>query len=136
MTRRNTAETFTSKSFELACAAPFVIGHRVARMAVAGASPSTRDRAEFALMAHEKATAFSSAWQAMGAEAFVASQSLGLSAMRSWTAAAFGRPGSLGAASAEWNRAVLGVLDKGLAPIHRTAVANAKRLGKPRSHAR
>jgi hypothetical protein len=135
MTRRS-SKTFAGKSFELACAAPFVIGHRVARMAVAGASPSPLDRAEFALMANEKTTAFASAWQAMGAQVFVASQSLGLSAMRSWTAAASGRPRSLGAASAEWNRAMLGVLDKGLAPIHRTAVANAKRLAKPRSRAR
>jgi hypothetical protein len=43
-----------------------VVGHRTARMAIAGPMPSERDRTEFRLMNREKKEAASEALQAFG----------------------------------------------------------------------
>src|SRR3954451_15627057 len=51
---------------ELAFAVPQVVGHRLARMALAGPLPSARDRREFHGMAQEKVHAFWQSWFAMG----------------------------------------------------------------------
>ena len=83
----------------LALAAPEVVGHRVLRMWLAGASPSRRDRLEFYRMWVEKPAAFYASWNAMMLEAYRANFAL---AWRIWGA--------------------------GLAPIHRRAAANARRL--------
>ena len=47
----------TVKTGEMMLASAEVIGHRTARMAVAGVSPSQRDRREFSLMGQEKVDA-------------------------------------------------------------------------------
>lgn len=125
--RKRRARSLAAKSAELAFAAPLVIAHRVARMAVAGSSPSERDRKEFQRMGTEKSAAFSESWNAMAMQAFVANQRLAASLMRSfWTA----RPLTAKAIAAQWQNAALGVIGKGMAPVHREAVANAKRLGR------
>jgi hypothetical protein len=95
---------------ELSLAAPAVIATRTLRMLAAGASPTLSDRREFARMHYEKAHAFSSAWFAMLLEVQRVQLSWWLNPMHfPWLA---------------WH----GVLDRGLAPIHRTALANARRL--------
>jgi len=112
---------------ELGFAAPQVIAHRVMRMAVAGSSPSLRDRKEFYLMGAEKVAAFYESWNAMLLEMFCANLKSLSSAPLFW----FSWPTSIGssrAASARFQRVTLAVLGKGVAPIHRRAVANAKRL--------
>ena len=112
--RRRKSKSLAVQAFELGIAAPQVIAHRVARMAAAGASPSARDRAEFHRMGIEKIAAANEAWMAMAAQAFLESRR-----------AAFGVMQPL------WfNRAAARILGKGLAPMHRRTVANAKRLGR------
>jgi hypothetical protein len=104
--------------------APQVMAQRLARIAAAGASPSARDRKEFHRMGTEKIAALNEAWTAMAFEAFRANQQLTLSLMQSlwypWVT------------SRQVSNAALGVLGKGMAPIRRRAVANAKRLGRAR----
>ena len=134
MPARRTRKTMplATKAAELAFAVPQVVAHRVARMTIAGPSPSARDRREFQRMTHEKVTAFQDSWNAMAKQAFHANQLLAASFLRAfWLPSRRGTP-SATAAAARLQRAALGVLDKGLAPVHRTAVANAKRLARTR----
>jgi hypothetical protein len=120
MTYRRSRKTksLVSMAMELGFAVPLVMGHRLTRMAIAGPSPSARDKTEFRRMCSEKTTAFSRAWSAMG-----------LAAMRSfWSPSLIsGKP-----ASARMQNVALNILGKGMAPVHRTAVANAKRLARTR----
>lgn len=81
-------------------------------------------------MGTEKVLAFNEAWSAMAVEAFQANQRLALSFMQSlWLPWLSPRSGAMSAAR-QLNDAALGVLGKGMAPIRRSAVANAKRLGR------
>lgn len=105
----------------LSLAAPLVIAHRVGRMARAGAPPSARDRKEFSLMGAEKVAAFYESWAAMGLAAVRAQQSLAASMLRSWS--------TLPSTTALTHQ-TLRVLNQGIAPVHRRAVSNAKRLGR------
>ena len=74
-------------------------------------------------MGSEKLTAFNEAWSAMAAQAFLENQKYTLSLMQSlWLPWIRPKPSARTAA-----RAILG---KGLAPIRRRAVANARRLGR------
>ena len=122
--------SLATKSFELALAAPQVVAHRVARMATAGAPPSARDRREFQLMGVEKVAAFSDSVNAMTRQAVRANQTLATSMFRTfWSPWTGGNAARLGR---DMHGAVLGVLDKGIAPIHSKATANAKRLARTR----
>jgi hypothetical protein len=122
--RSRRSRSLAAQTLALGVAAPQVIAHRVARMAIAGASPSARDRREFHRMGAEKIAAVNEAWGAMAVETFRANQQLTLSFMRSlwfpW----------------QMSNAALGILGKGMAPVRRRAVANAKRLGRPRRRRR
>lgn len=137
MARRRTrrSKSLAAQSIELGVAMPQVIAHRVARMAIAGASPSARDRKEFHRMGAEKLAAANEAWSAMAVETFRANQQLTLSFMRSlwfpWL-----HPGARKSASRQLSNAALGILGKGMAPVRRRAVANAKRLGRTRPRRR
>lgn len=129
------ARSLMQKSTELGLAVPQVVAHRVARMALAGPVMSSRDRAEFQLMWAEKNQAFAQSWQAMSAQALRAQQAMALS----WTAALF-KPFFLstkhrhspGPSAGQAFSSGMGILNAGLAPVHRKAVANAKRLGRTR----
>ena len=111
-------------------AVPQVIAHRVARMALAGNSPSPRDRAEFQLMGTEKVAAANEAWAAMAAAAVSENQRFAIRFMQSmwfpWMTPAMS-PKSV---SRQMNQAAMRILGKGMAPVSRRAVANAKRLGR------
>jgi hypothetical protein len=96
---------WAARSMEMWLAAGQVIGARTHRMARAGHNPSARDRKEFALMGTEKMQAAAQSWAGM------------------FTA--------LAPLQAQWARIALA----GLAPVHRTATANARRLNRGR-HAR
>jgi hypothetical protein len=129
---RRKTRTIHAKATELAFAVPQVVAHRVARMAISGPTPSARDRREFALMVDEKRAAFTQAWLGMGSEWLRIYQSLALQFVRmAWSPWTWGwtTPGSL---AAQTRNAVLGVLGTGMAPVHRKAVANAKRLSRTR----
>lgn len=83
-------------------------------------------------MVAEKKTAFAEAWQAMAIQSVRANQALATSLFRSfWSCSPSlkGKP-SAGKVAAQVQSAALGVFGKGLAPMHRKAVANARRLAR------
>lgn len=126
------SRNLAAQSAEMAWAVPQVIAHRLARMALAGGKPNARDQREFHLMSAEKTAAFNESWAAMGAQMLRAQQSMAVSMMGSWGRAWMGTAPSLTAAWGEMQGAMLGVAAAGLAPVHKRAVANAKRLGTTR----
>ncbi|MFN3887693.1 MAG: polyhydroxyalkanoate granule-associated phasin [Aquabacterium sp.] len=128
-----TAARLATRSQELALAVPQVVGHRVARMMLAGPVLSSRDHKEFSGMVAEKQVAFFQSWLAMWAHAFQAQQRLMGALMQTGLPGAGVTPAAhWWQATTAWQRASLGVLDKGLAPLHRKATANARRLGRTR----
>jgi len=134
--RRKAARIGTQAS-ELMLAAPQVVAHRLGRMALAGHRPSARDQREFHRMGAEKLAAFGEAWQAMTLQMLKSNQQLAASMMRSWWPSSALRSGSgsapLSQAAAQWQHAALDVLGQGIRPVHRRAVANAKRLSRKRT---
>jgi hypothetical protein len=119
--RKSRATTTAVKLAELGFAAPQVIAHRLTRMALASPTLSARDRKEFTGMALEKQAAVAQAWMGMFAEGVRFQQQFALSLMTGvtpWLHA--------GRAKTATSR----VVSAGLAPIHRKAVANAKRLAR------
>ena len=81
-------------------------------------------------MVAEKNAAFVESWSAMARQAALANQALAGSIFKSFLSVARGKRPSAPASVAQLHRAALGVLGKGVAPVHRKAVANAKRLGR------
>ena len=128
--RRRNTRPLAAQAAELAFAVPQVVVHRVTRMALAGPMPSPRDRKEFHRMGAEKTAAFNESWQAMTAQAVRAQQELVVTMTRAfWSPWLRGKPAGLDIA-AQLQRSALGVLDQGMGPVHRRAVANAKRLAR------
>ena len=116
--RRRKSRSLAAQTVELGIAAPQVIAHRLARM----------DSAEFQRMGFEKFAAAGEAWSAMAAQAFLENQKLALSFMQSfWFPWMRPTPKSV---TTQMNQATQAILGKGLAPVRRRAVANAKRLGR------
>ncbi|MCP1676943.1 hypothetical protein J2T57_004117 [Natronocella acetinitrilica] len=118
------------QTVRLAVAVPQVVSIRMARMALSGPNPTSRDRTEFQRMGAEKLEAFGESWNAMAWQMLRANQALTLSMMRSWWSPWFGGQPSLASAMQQAQGAALGVLGAGMAPVSRRARANAKRLGK------
>ena len=111
----------------LGIAAPLVIAHRTSQITAHGTQPNARERAEMQRMVSEKMVAFTNAWVAMGTQAMSAQQSIATAWLRACMTP-WGTAGAQGLAAA-MQGAALGVAAGGIAPIHRAAVANAKRLG-------
>ena len=128
--RKPRAKSLSAKVAEIAFASPQVVAHRVARMAMAGPLPSKRDRKEFERMGAEKSAAFQESWSAMAAQVVRANQALTVSVVRSLLSPSLDRRKSATALASEMRIAAMGVLDKGMAPVHRRAVANTKRLAR------
>ncbi len=122
MARRNAKSNRLARQVaELALAAPQVVAHRTARMAGAGVAPSRRDQAEFVRMGSEKLEAFHQSWSAMWAMGWTAQLEFAAAATTATSRA-------LAAASSS----AMEVLSAGLAPVHRRAVSNARRLSRRR----
>ncbi|MBC5786083.1 hypothetical protein H8N03_24305 [Ramlibacter sp. USB13] len=117
MTQRRKPQPLARQTAELAFAVPQVVAHRLTRMALAGPKLNARDRREFHGMAHEKVLAFWQSWFAMG-WAMVESM------QKSWIAALQGARVPLIDAQA--------LMAHGMAPVHRKATANARRLARTR----
>jgi hypothetical protein len=127
--RPRKSSSLATKLAELSLAVPQVVAHRVTRMAMAGQHPSDRDKKEFELMVEEKKLAFSQSWNAMTAQAVVANQALAMSFFKSFWLGTRHKPSAVAVAS-QIQRAAAGVLNKGVEPVRRKAVANAKRLAR------
>ena len=123
MKSKRTPRTISTaaKLAELGLAAPQVIAHRLTRMAMAGPTISARDRKEFSGMVREKQAAVAQAWMGMFAEGVRLQQQFALSLFT-------GATPSQHAARAK--SAASRMASTGLAPFHRKAVANAKRLAR------
>jgi hypothetical protein len=123
-------QPLAAKATELAFAVPQVVAHRLTRMAMAGPFLSERDRKEFELMGSEKSSAFHESWNAMAEQSVRAHQALTVSFLRSFLLPSLrGKPTPASMAT-ELHNAALDVLGKGMAPVHRRAVANARRLAR------
>jgi hypothetical protein len=123
------SRSLATHAAELAFAAPQVVAHRVAQMAAAGHAPSARDRREFHLMSEEKMAAFGESWFAMGAEVLRLQQAWATT-MWHWCLAPWAGAMPWPPTQTQWQDALHGVLGRGLEPVHRRAMANAKRLGR------
>lgn len=137
MKRRTTT---MARALELAIAAPAVIALRTARMAAAGAAPSAADRREMTRMVDEKVGAFTASWFAMAARQQRAQQEWWAAFARSWWSPWLSpRPGvAFDAAAARSfanriQRSQAAVFAQGLAPLHRAATANLRRLSGSRT---
>ncbi len=134
------ATSLSRQATELMLATPQVVAHRVSRMAAAGGAPSARDRREFHRMGAEKVEAFQESWAAMGSQAWATQLQWGASVASAWSAwmrlgfnpwqpgAGLSMARAAGRNATQMQSMALGVAGKGLAPVHRRAVANAKRL--------
>jgi hypothetical protein len=140
------------KTSEMMLASGQVIGHRVGRMAVAGANPSAADRREFTLMGTEKVAAASASSAAMTMHLFednlrivqrVFNAQLGIAtafaslAMSQNAAQRRARQAALSSAIRRQPMSPSTVAQSatklarlGLAPIHAAATANSRRLKK------
>jgi len=130
MTTIRQARLRARKATELGLAVPAVVGHRLARLAAAGLAPSERDRREFELMGAEKIAAFTESWLAVSMAIWQANFVLGTSMLGMLATPWLG--GSHAKIGQQWHSAMDGALDKGFAPIHRAATANARRLTRAR----
>jgi hypothetical protein len=128
--RSRKSKSLTVKSMELALSVPQVVAHRITRMSLAGPVISDRDRKEFEMMVNEKPAAFVQSWTDMAMYAFRANQAITASALQFFFTPFLYRKPSAASTAAQVHNAAIGVLDKGLTPIHRKAVLNARRLAK------
>ncbi|KKW67010.1 hypothetical protein AAV94_13220 [Lampropedia cohaerens] len=118
-----------AKWLELQVAAPQVIAHRLGRMATAGPVLSVRDQREFTHMLTEKQAAFWMSWWAMGTELCRIQSELTQASLQGVLT---GQPAWIGMSWWQWPTAFQRVLESGLTPVHRRAVANARRLNRTR----
>lgn len=115
---------------ELSFAAPQVVMHRTSRMANAGTELSARDQAEFTRMSSEKIVAFYQSWMAMWTASFTVQFELARTVSSAAMAVATGgQAGAMSTVTATSNAAAK-VLSAGLGPVHKKAVANARRLAR------
>ena len=128
---------------EMMIAAPQVVAHRTARMLMAGALPNSSDSREFKAMGDEKLAAFSESWQAMASQAVTSQMQIAATLTHmafkqsSLWWAPFGAsqgmtPGDMTQLGNQVQSAVMQVASKGMAPVRKRAVANAKRLNRSR----
>jgi hypothetical protein len=130
--RRRRSHSLAAQCIDLGFAVPQVLAHRMIRLAFAGSSPSRRDRMEFYLMGAEKVTAFYESWTAMASEMLRANLEAWLSAAQYVWPHFLVAGRSSPAAATNFQDAALAVLGEGVGPIHRRALANAKRLSRGR----
>jgi len=84
-------------------------------------------------MGTEKAMAFAESWNAMAVQSLRANYNLATWFWRSyWRWWFYGKPSTL--TSSQLRSAAYGILNRGIGPVHRRAVANAKRLARTSSH--
>jgi hypothetical protein len=97
-------------------------------MARAGPRLKARDHREFQLMTAEKIAAFHESWQAMYVQALWLQWEAATATLRSiWLPSLHARPFAF-MGRRRVARNALAILSKGIAPVHRRAVANARRL--------
>jgi len=129
-TRRRKPKSFAVQTFEVGIAAPQVIAHRLAGMARANIAPSALSTTELHRMGAEKIAAINEAWAAMVTQAILENQKFALRFMQSLRWPWMCPTCTMKAVPRQLSRAAESILGKGMAPVHRRAVANARRLGR------
>ena len=149
-TKRRSRKGSIAKAVELAMAAPQVVATRTARMIAAGVNPGAVDREEFSRMGTEKVQAFWESMFAMGAQVVRANQEYARTASLQWwrlwttpwwigayrplSQSMMSLPRAAGLVSgpirSQHQRAMSNLVAAGLAPVHKRATANARRLGR------
>ncbi|MDR2335242.1 hypothetical protein H9K76_11405 [Diaphorobacter ruginosibacter] len=123
MAARKKTPSATRQLAELSIAAPNVIAHRVTRMAMASPThPSRRDQKEFIGMVQEKQVAFAKAWWTLSLEISKAQQAFFWSMLRG--------PQALTQQVTQMPQTLERITARSVAPIHRKAVQNSRRLSK------
>lgn len=130
------SQKLAQQTADIAFAAPQVITQRLARMALAGPIPTAKDMHEFYTMGAEKVWSAQQSWMAMNLEMARANQQMMMSMMTALWMPLSGKSGMSGntAKSTPWfspleyQRAMLDIMNKGIAPIRKKAVSNARRL--------
>ena len=114
-------------------AAPQVVALRTLGMLAGGPLPGARQQRENMRMGTEKVAAYTEAMMAMTAQMLSSNVDLMTYLSRQWWTM-WWQPGSSFALPKALPRrlhgAALRIADKGLAPVHRRAVANARRLSR------
>lgn len=111
---------------EINTVVPSIVSRRVMRLALSGTSPSRSDRREMMRMNSEKWQAASQSAMAMAAFAMQQQMAIAQSFWQAVWTPWMGMP--VGGTPAVSNP-VAGMLSAGIAPYHRIATANARRLG-------
>ena len=124
------AESLSKKCMELAVAVPQVVAHRATRMALAGPLMSERDRKELQRMMSEKQAAFAQAYWAMGLQMFRVNLQLSSTVFSALLSPFSLTAPSVASVMAQAQHGFGAVIGKGLTPLHRTAVSNARRLSQ------
>ena len=129
---RRSRNSLARHSAAIAWTAPQVVAHRLARMAHAGPVLSARDRREFSRMGAEKVTAFYESWNAMFAQGLHIQQEMWSASLRAmwfpWQARTYSPARQVLALQSATSR----ILEKGMSPVRKRTVANARRLGRTR----
>lgn len=122
------AAQICQQSGELGQQVPEVMHKRLSLMATQDPIHHAKTRKEIERMVVEKPVAFFESWQAMLTQSLIAQQNVSKLMMDSWVAMAMGRPIMLDQLYYQVNYETLKVFEKGISPIHRRVMANAKRL--------
>ena len=126
---RRSRNSLARHSAAIAWTAPQVVAHRLARMALAGPMPSLRDQREFSRMGAEKVAAFYESWNAMWMQCWRIQQEMWSAPLRAvwfpWQARSYSPARQMRVLGSATSR----ILEKGLAPVRKRTVANARRLG-------
>ncbi|MDO5289864.1 MAG: hypothetical protein Q4F13_09570 [Pseudomonadota bacterium] len=122
---------------ELHRAVPQVVAMRLGRLLGAGPLPGPAEQQEIYRMGAEKVAAFGESWLAMAAQSWAAQQRLAQWWLGTWWRVALGgwtNPPSVNHLLAHTQQhllhAWLDTATHGMAPMHRRATANARRLRK------
>ena len=123
-------QSFFDQSMEVTTAVPQIVSHRMNEFLNAGMQPTPETQREFLLMWEEKITAFSESWHAATEQTMKINQQVAETLMQNmftpwWDIYALNyiTPSNLATAAHS-------ILDKGMEPIHKQTISNARRLNK------
>ena len=128
-TSHRRSQRITRQVSELYAAVPQVVAQRMALLAAPMLRPGINPWQETVMMSSEKVSAFNESWLAMWSQALRSQHEITAASMRGWGSPGWGID-SVGQSVQAIQSAALGVMGHGLAPVHRRALANAKRLTK------
>lgn len=125
--RRNMSKIYR-QSEDVSWQSPHIMQKRITMLMQQNAFNDSKTLHEAEQMVSEKAMAFVESWQNMGWQTLIAQQHIGNLLFDNWLKIAFGKPIAVDQFFYQVNLETLKILEKGMYPIHRRVVANAKRL--------